>query len=135
MKIRQLNHVALHVANLDSSCRFYEQVLQLRPIDRPAFNFAGAWFELSPASASMPRQELHLIARDPQNHTPPRERHFALWVDGIDAAHAHLKQLGVQYQGPKRRPDGAMQIFLRDPDDHMIELCTLPQDQCKTHGS
>ena len=63
MKILQLNHVALHVSDLAASCRFYEQVLGVTQIDRPAFDFAGAWYELSPATPQAPRQELHLIAR------------------------------------------------------------------------
>jgi catechol 2,3-dioxygenase-like lactoylglutathione lyase family enzyme len=126
MRIRHLNHVALHVRDLQASCRFYEHVLGLQPIERPAFDFAGAWYELSPAAGDLPRQELHLIARNPPDQTPPRERHFALLVDSIDAVEQHLRARGVSFQAPKPRPDGAMQLFLRDPDEHTIELCTVP---------
>jgi catechol 2,3-dioxygenase-like lactoylglutathione lyase family enzyme len=126
MKILQLNHVALHVSDLAASCRFYEQSLELKQIDRPAFDFAGAWYELAPASQDAPRQELHLIARAPENAMPPRERHIALLVESIERAEAHLRSLGVLFQPPKRRPDGALQIFLRDPDGHVIELCSKP---------
>jgi len=124
MKILQLNHVALHVSDLDASCRFYEQVLGLTKIDRPAFDFEGAWYELSPAAQQSPRQELHLIARPPENAMPPRECHIALLVESIERAEARLRSCGALFQPPKRRPDGAIQIFLRDPDGHVIELCS-----------
>ena len=55
MKTTQLNHVALHVADVDKSCAFYRDVLQLEPMPRPNFDFPGAWFRLGAD------QELHLI--------------------------------------------------------------------------
>lgn len=55
MKVLQLNHVALHVADVSASVRFYSDVLKLEEIPRPAFRFPGAWFRLGVD------QELHLI--------------------------------------------------------------------------
>jgi len=36
MKFLELNHVALHVKDVDKSCDFYENVLQLKKIPRRA---------------------------------------------------------------------------------------------------
>src|SRR5206468_12082552 len=91
MQIRQLNHVALHVNDLEASVRFYRDVLNLRPMQRPAFDFPGAWFEIAPAAAALPPQELHIIAREPENNLPPRERHFAMLVDSMDETARHLR--------------------------------------------
>ena len=129
MRINQLNHVALHVQDVERSVAFYRDVLQLPQIDRPAFNFPGAWFQLGDATGE-DRQELHLIGRNQPKHgddafSVPRERHFAMKVDDIDAAAAHLREHGIEFTGPNPRPDGAKQIFLRDPDEHVIELCVL----------
>jgi lactoylglutathione lyase len=55
MEFLQLNHVALHVADIERSAAFYRDVLKLEPIPRPAFTFPGAWFRLGGD------QELHLI--------------------------------------------------------------------------
>ena len=41
------------------------------------------------------------------------------------AAQAHLNAMDVNYMGPKLRPDGARQLFLYDPDGHLIELAEL----------
>jgi len=119
MTIRELNHIALYVTDVTRSTEFYSHVLQLEPIPRPAFTFPGAWFRLGTS------QELHLIA----NHGAPFFRshdknHFALRVDDLAAWERHLKTVAAEFSPKKQRPDGAWQIFLRDPDGHAIELFT-----------
>lgn len=117
----QLNHVALHVADVARSVAFYEQIMGLRPLPRPAFDFPGAWFQLGAD------QELHLIGGRAQDvHSHSRGNHFALMVDDLDAWEEHLRARGVAYQARRDRPDGAQQVFLADPDGHHIELCTPP---------
>ena len=123
MQVRELNHVAVHVADVDASCRFYEECLRLTRLPRPAFSFPGAWFRLGS------QQELHLIGgRDPKSDSGGHRRgnHYALLVDDLVAWAEHLRACDVPFEGPRDRPDGAQQIFLRDPDGHVIELCTSP---------
>ena len=121
MKIQELNHVAIYVTDVNRSSQFYREVLQLESMPRPAFSFPGAWFRLGSS------QELHLIG---DRGTPflrtNENNHFALKVDDLDAWERHLAQVGANYRPRKQRPDGAWQVFLRDPDDHVIELFTPP---------
>ena len=120
MNILELNHVALHVADLDASIAFYRDQLELEPMARPAFDFPGAWFRLGPT------QELHLIAGRQQSvHGQSRGTHFAVQVGSIEEAEAVLRRNDVAYRPRKHRPDGAWQIFLTDPDGHWIELTDL----------
>ena len=119
MRITQLNHVALHVADLEKSVRFYSEVLRLAPMPRPAFTFPGAWFRLGAD------QELHLIGERTQevvSHN--RGNHFALLVDDMDDWEKYLQAQGVEFLPRRTRPDGALQIYLIDPDGHYVELCT-----------
>jgi lactoylglutathione lyase len=119
MKILELNHVAIHVADVEQSCAFYRGVLRLEMLPRPAFDFPGAWFRLGA------NQELHLIGRRIETVSPVNaNNHFALRVDDIVAWEEHLQQAGAEFRPMKQRPDGAWQIFLRDPDGHFIELFT-----------
>jgi lactoylglutathione lyase len=118
MKIHELNHVAIHVADVERSCVFYNDVLRLEMLPRPAFDFPGAWFRLGV------NQELHLIGRREPVATINANNHFALRVDDIAAWETHLQQTGAEHRPKQRRPDGAWQIFLRDPDGHFIELFT-----------
>ena len=46
MHFMQLDHVALHVEDVDASCRFYGEALMLESLPRPDFDFPGAWFRL-----------------------------------------------------------------------------------------
>jgi catechol 2,3-dioxygenase-like lactoylglutathione lyase family enzyme len=58
-----------------------------------------------------------------------RAGHFAMRVADIDEAARHLQKKGVKFRGPAPRPDGAMQIFVEDPDGHTVELCgNLPRE-------
>lgn len=121
MQISQLDHVALHVADVDRSVAFYRDVLQLQPIPRPAFSFPGAWFRLGTY------QELHLIGERQQavvSHN--RGNHYALLVDDLDAWERHLAACGAPFHPRRLRPDGAEQVFVVDPDGHYVELCTPP---------
>jgi lactoylglutathione lyase len=119
LTIRELNHVALHVRDLDASIRFYGGVLGLPRLLRPNFSFDGAWFALG-------TQELHLIA-DPTHQADRKAFHFALRVKDAHAASAALSEKGItELRGPAPRPDGAVQVFLQDPDGHLIELVSSP---------
>jgi lactoylglutathione lyase len=123
MKIHELNHVAIHVADVERSSAFYRDVLRLEPIPRPAFDFPGAWFRLGTT------QELHLIGWRGQPVVPATDgnNHFALRVDDLTAWEEHLKQAGAEFRPRKRRPDGAWQVYVRDPDGHVIELFTASE--------
>jgi catechol 2,3-dioxygenase-like lactoylglutathione lyase family enzyme len=122
MKIKELNHVAIHVADVARSCDFYSRILRLESMPRPAFDFPGAWFRLGG------QQELHLIGRTNEPVEPrSRNNHFALMIDNIAEWEAHLKKVDATFRPPKLRPDGATQIFLADPDGHYIELFTPPR--------
>lgn len=120
MRFLQLNHVALHVADVDASIAFYRDVLQLELIPRPAFTFPGAWLRLGVD------QELHLIGNRTQPvHSHNRGNHYALLVDDIDQWETYLRERGTPYRR-QQRPDGAFQIYVTDPDGHVIELCSAP---------
>ena len=117
MNILELNHVAIHVSDVEKSCDFYANVLGLERLPRPAFDFPGAWFRLGSA------QELHIIeGRTESVDSRYRGNHFALRTQDLEPWREHLEKLGLVFRGPVKRPDGATQIFTRDPDGHVIEL-------------
>ena len=117
MELFQINHVAVHVSNLEKSILFYRDVLKLPQIARPNLGFDGAWLQVGFM------QEIHLIAglSGPVN-TDSRGNHFAFETFSIIESEIHLKVLNYPYRSPKQRPDGAWQIFLKDPDGYVIEI-------------
>ena len=121
MKVTQIDHVALHVSDVDVSVAFYRDVMQFPPLARPAFDFPGAWFRLGST------QELHLIGdRTEKVQSNHRGGHFALIVESLDEWESHLDAHKATRLPRKTRPDGAIQTFVQDPDGNWIELCVPP---------
>jgi glyoxylase I family protein len=129
----QLHHVALPVADLARSKRFYEDVLGLRETPRPAFDFPGAWYDLGDGT-------LHLIVRSngtTRGDKPldSRDVHFAIRIGNFDAMLERLHAAGYREDAPAsdaRRIKanrvtnaGFPQIFILDPDRHVIEINTV----------
>ncbi|MEZ6131348.1 MAG: VOC family protein [Planctomycetaceae bacterium] len=128
IKVRHIDHVTLIVKSVEASRRFYVDLLGMDEVARPAFDFAGAWFQ---AGATL----IHLIQEHDRSgpagypdavlKRSSRNHHFAFEVDDARAAAETLKSAGIELvDDAKVRPDGAIQVFLTDPDGHVVELCT-----------
>ncbi len=121
MRVRSLNHVGLHVVDVEQTCAFYREVLGLSQLPRPDFDFPGAWFALGEL------QELHIIGRRASGDLRFKESHFSLEVEDLDGFVERLEGLGLERRGPVDRPDGARQVFVKDPEGHEIELLEFPR--------
>ena len=135
LNVEALHHVALPVSDLAKSRRFYTDVLGLPEIERPAaLDFPGAWFALGDG-------QLHLIERRDGTMRvgkplDSRDVHFAIRVADYDSMLAHLRSLGYREDAPpsdllrmkaNRAPNaGFPQIFVLDPDRHVIEINSAP---------
>ena len=126
--VQGLHHVSLPVTNLERSRAFYRDVLALREIERPPFDFAGAWFRVGSG-------QLHLIVHErPTLRTrgiDSRDVHFALRVRSYRETRARLAALGYagdaadEIRRLRDNPQGRAgfpQLFILDPDRHVIEL-------------
>ncbi|WP_209124557.1 VOC family protein [Alkalihalobacillus sp. BA299] len=118
---KELHHVSLPVTNLEKSKKFYSEVLGLEEIDRPNFDFSGAWYRVG-------NQQIHLIdfpatqvlRKDQEINT--REAHFALRVIDYFSTLEWLKSQNVLFKENRYSKSGFAQIFCCDPDGHIIEL-------------
>ncbi len=125
-----VHHVSLATSDLPRALAFYRDVLGLKQIDRPALSNAGAWLETGSS-------QIHLI--DYPNGTFRRKSvidnqdvHYALRVDDFEAAVQELAERGYREDAgendPKRvlikrkSPVGFPQIYLMDPDQHVVEI-------------
>lgn len=60
--------------------------------------------------------------RAPQKIKDPGIRHLAIWVNDFDAAHARLKQLGVQLLTEPVNNKGNRLVFFSDGDGNIVHL-------------
>jgi catechol 2,3-dioxygenase-like lactoylglutathione lyase family enzyme len=125
-----VHHVSLATSDLPRALAFYCGVLGLRQIDRPALTNAGAWLETGAS-------QIHLI--EYPNGTFRRKSvidnqdvHFALRVADFEAAVQELAEKGYREDAgeshprrvviKRRSPVGFPQIYLIDPDEHVVEI-------------
>lgn len=130
IRVKTLDHVTLVVKDLEASRRFYCDLLGMQQVERPGFSFDGRWFQAGDT-------QIHLILEHERSgpsgentadlKKSSRNRHFAFEVEDGRAAAAALAELGAPVlSGPQVRPDGAVQVFVTDPDGHVVELCSPP---------
>lgn len=122
-----IHHVSLNVTNLEKAKEFYSKILCLKEIQRPDFDFPGAWYEIE-------GQQLHLIV-DSSSQTirkekslSSREGHFALRVENYFDTLKWLKQNDVEIIEKPNGKSGFAQIFCADPDGNLIELNVDQED-------
>jgi catechol 2,3-dioxygenase-like lactoylglutathione lyase family enzyme len=130
MNIEALHHVSLGVTDLARSRQFYTEILRLKEIERPPFDFPGAWFAAGAA------QQLHLIVHPNSTFRTTkgldtRDGHFAVRVPSYRQAVVYLWSRGYRENSSdefKRlilqpyATAGFPQIYILDPDRNVIEI-------------
>jgi catechol 2,3-dioxygenase-like lactoylglutathione lyase family enzyme len=137
MILECIHHIALVVTDLERSRAFYRDILGLREITRPPFNFPGAWFQVGE------RQQLHLIVHaNPTFRTgkplDTRDVHFAVRVEDYWPTVEFLRSRGYRQDAPAEDPmrlivnpratAGFPQMYILDPDRHVIEINAAQAD-------
>lgn len=129
LQIRTIHHVSLPVTDLEKSRKFYAEVLGLKEIKRPPFNFAGVWYQVGD-------RWLHLIVHDKSTFREnkkidSRDIHFAVRVSSYRETRDYLRSKGFhpeaddEFKKMKENPKstaGFPQLFVMDPDRNVIEL-------------
>jgi catechol 2,3-dioxygenase-like lactoylglutathione lyase family enzyme len=128
--IRSFDHVTIIISDLAATRNFYVNLLGMTEVPRPDFDFEGAWFAADPSAnradihATM-TSELAGIAGwgDLKAKSISRGHHFAFQVDDAFACEENLRNAGVEIAVSCRpRPDGPIQMYVHDPDGHVVEL-------------
>lgn len=118
MKVTGVLHTSILVSNLEKAEHFYGEILGLNKVERYAFNFAGAWYQIGD-------YQIHLMVDAQRKDTISnvekwgRNPHIALMVESIEEAKQSLEVNGVSYQASA---SGRSSLFTKDPDGNIIEL-------------
>ena len=119
IELVRLHHVSFAVGDLTASKRFFGEVVGLPELDRPKFDFPGAWYAVGD-------RQLHLIeqtgaGRDAAGRIS-RSDHMAIEVKDLDAVRETLQGAGIEFQNGENAALGFEQVFCSDPDGHTIEF-------------
>jgi catechol 2,3-dioxygenase-like lactoylglutathione lyase family enzyme len=122
------DHVTLIVADVQASREFYVDRLGMSEAERPSFSFPGAWFQLGDTFFHI-TEASGLAGKagwgDRGVTQISRGHHIAFRTVNFDLALEAINRFEIEIAaGPQTRPDGAKQVYLYDPDRHLIEICS-----------
>ena len=126
LNVSSFDHVTIICADLAATRRFYVDVLGMAEVPRPAFKFPGLWFQVG-------NVQIHATQESPEagkagwadrgNKVVSRGHHFAFRVEDVAEAQRIAEAHGVRIASSmQQRPDGYRQVYLFDPDGHVVEL-------------
>lgn len=117
----KINHVTLIVDNLENAAAFYQNELGLEPLAAFRFDYPVMFFKFND------EQQLHLSEWE---DTPSFRGHICVEVDDFNSIFFRMKELQIIDISPwgkvRKLPDGAMQLFVRDPAGNLIEISSSP---------
>lgn len=117
----KINHVTLIVDNLEKAGEFYQNELGLEPLAAFRFDYPVMFFKFND------EQQLHLSEWE---DTTSFRGHICVQVDDFNSIFFRMKELNVIDVKPwgkvRQLPDGAMQMFVRDPAGNLVEISSTP---------
>jgi len=125
--------VSIPVKDLEASRSFYKEILGLQEIERPPFDFGGAWYQVGDRQLHLIRDEKGTSTFRDGKSLDARDTHFAVRVKSyryrqtrdflrskgysVDAQDELMRMREVPQNPTPRR-----QLYIMDPDRSVIEL-------------
>lgn len=117
----KINHVTLIVDNLEKAGEFYEKEMGLELLPAFKFDYPVMFFRFNA------EQQLHITE---WKDTPSFRGHICVQVDDFNPIFYRMKELKAIDTAPwgkvRQLPDGAMQMFVRDPSGNLVEISSQP---------
>ncbi|KAL6557605.1 hypothetical protein OROMI_017955 [Orobanche minor] len=134
-----LNHVSRVCRSVKESVEFYTEVLGFVLIERPgSFDFDGAWLFNYGVGIHLVRcEDKEKLPRD-KDRLDPMDNHISFQCENMEEMEQKLKERNIKYL--KRTVGGEEgapidQLFFKDPDGFMIEICNCENLKLIPQGS
>ncbi|WP_226023274.1 VOC family protein [Halomicrobium salinisoli] len=131
-----VHHVGITVEDLDQMVSFYQEAFGFEVLDR--FEVSGESFStgvgVPDATGSFAHLDgdgvrLELVEYDPEGSdaTPdavnqPGSTHVGVGTDDVDGVYEDLPETAEPVSEPQTTASGARILFLRDPEDNLVEV-------------
>lgn len=117
MAARGLNHLSVGTHDMETTLRFYEEVLGMERIPTYNFGFRTQYLRCGDL-------QVHVFQLE---DAIPRYQHFAIDVDDFHAVYDMAKARdaldGSTFRNAVNElPDGSVQMYLRDPAGNLVEV-------------
>ena len=117
MRATGFTHVSICARDVEESARFYKDFFGMEEVPAPEFSGPVRWLRVGGL-------QLHLFHDE---GPAPVGHHFALDVDDFEEAFRRASEAGVRVEGGnystvRELPDGAVQMYLRDPSGNLVEV-------------
>jgi catechol 2,3-dioxygenase-like lactoylglutathione lyase family enzyme len=117
VRATSFTHVSIGARDVEESARFYKDFFGMEEVPSPEFSGPVRWLRVGGL-------QLHLFHDE---GPAPAGHHFALDVDDFEEAFRRAAKAGVRvekgnYSTVRELPDGAVQMYLRDPSGNLVEV-------------
>ncbi len=119
----KVNHIAVHVSDLNSSKEFYQKIVGLEEIEEPFKDGVHAWYDIGGGAA------LHIIEAPNIPTQISKVNHLCFSMKDMDGFIKTLEKTDYPFEswvGEKGkvtiRVDGIRQIYIQDPDGMWLEI-------------
>ncbi|MGH8849354.1 MAG: VOC family protein [Casimicrobiaceae bacterium] len=117
MAVAGMNHFTVLTDDVDTTVRFYGELLGLEPGPRPPLRFPGAWLY----AGGQPI--LHIVGGRAKNELRPGViDHMAFTGKDLAATLAALTARGIKHDCRQQVSTALWQVFFLDPNGAKIEL-------------
>ena len=128
MKAKKLLHTRYRVNDLESTVKFYKEVLGLAETRRHK-SPRGSELVFLKAPESAEQIELCSFPASGPVRVQPDLTHLAFEVDDLDEFGRHLAKLGLKYSdGPTTTSTGSVFAFIDAPEGYEVELIQRPKE-------
>lgn len=127
MKVNKLLHTRYRVNDLETTVRFYRDVLGLEEVRRHRSPRGATLVFLKAAGSD---EQIEICHYPPSGPVAVQAdlTHLAFEVESLKAFGEHLARLGLKYSdGPMPKPDGGGLAFIDAPEGYEIELIQPPK--------
>ena len=125
-EITKINHVGLRISDLEITRKFYEKLgfqFIIGPVgpEPVAIMEHPSGVNINFILNSSDSETVNVLMDIPEKHTG--FTHIALEVTNLESTQQYLNSINYRItEGPITTPEGASFIFIRDPDNNVIEF-------------